>query len=233
MPFALSLSKGPPPPTAPARPAHPPTVVPPLPFASFLRRQESRGAGCGNPTQNLQAAPLPPPSFPLSREPRAGARCGAPPALVLPTPANRRTGESRYPEVRRAAARPHQPTSQARFAPSPFALSLSKGPSTTTSPRASHRSPNRRSREGGNPGQGRDAGPSPTLIPTRNTLTRPHCPHAVPLLIPSSHAPRTQAHRPQAHDTANAAATCAKRVGKHPKPTRFGPNESYLQRPVL
>ena len=50
-PFALSLSKGPPPPAAPAGP---------LPPASFLRRQESRGAGRGTPPSTLIAFPTPP-----------------------------------------------------------------------------------------------------------------------------------------------------------------------------
>ena len=92
IPFALSLSKGPPQPPAPARPA------------------------------------LPPPSYRRKPVSRAGARCGAVSASPTSHTRHRRTGESRYPEVRRAAAHPHQPTSQARFEPSPFALSLSKGP---------------------------------------------------------------------------------------------------------
>ena len=138
-----------------------------LRLASFLRRQESRGAGCGNPTQHLQAAPLPPPSFSRKREPRAGARRGAVSGSRTSHTRHRRTGESRYPEVRRAAARPHQPTSQARFE-IPFALSLSKGPPPPTAPRAHTPA----TVVLGNPGQGRGAGPSPSVPPFAGTQGR-------------------------------------------------------------
>ena len=92
-----------------------------------------------------------PSSFPPSREPRAGARHrGVSVSRRTPHP-YRLTGESRYPEGRRAGHPHPQPhripysPSQGRF-PSPFALSLSKpvlralegGPPPPSAPAAPH-----------------------------------------------------------------------------------------------
>ncbi len=115
-----------------------------------------------------------PSSFPRKRESRAGARRGGVSASPTSHTRHRRTGESRYPEVRRAAARPQQPTSQARFEPSPFPLSLSKpvlrahegGPPPSPAP-ACPAHPHRRSRESRYPGQG----------PARGRLRLSYFPH--------------------------------------------------------
>ena len=152
----------------------------------------------------------------LRGNPGQGPGAGPSPSLELPAPAIVVPAKA---GIQRCAGRPHAPTNPhpppsyrrkpvSRGAPSggtpppthiAGALRDSvrpepvEGPSTTNSARAPPRplarvvsSPFR-----GNPGQGRGAGPSPTLIPTPNTLTRPHCPHAVPsptLLPCTTHA---------------------------------------------
>ena len=128
-----------------------------LPFALSLSKPVLRPHEGGPPSPPAPACPaLPPPPFPRKRESRAGARRRGVSASPTSHTRHRRTGESRYPKVRRAAARPHQPTSQARFEPSPFALSLSKpvlralegGPPPPPAPACPAHS-HRRSRESG------------------------------------------------------------------------------------
>ena len=70
-PFALSLSKGLPRPAALTDPPNP-TVVP-APIPSFPRRREGEFTFLNKHPQLTHPTP---PSFPLSREPRAGARRG-------------------------------------------------------------------------------------------------------------------------------------------------------------
>ena len=155
-----------------------------------------------------------------SGNPGQGRRCGAVSGSRTSLTRHRRTGESRYPEVRRAAARPHQPTSQARFE-IPFALSLSKGPPPPTAPARPAHPPNRRSRESGNPGQGRGAGPSPSLMPRpliqKHPDTTPLPPRRpLPYPPPMHHARKHTGHKPTTPRMPRQPAQNASTIAQNP-----------------
>ena len=202
----------------PPRSHRSPTVVPAL-----LPHERNP---CGNPTQNRKRPAPPTVVLAKAGTQGRGAARGASASRTSHT-RHRRTGESRYPEVRRAAARPHPHRRRA-----------------STLPRVPHTPSHRRSRE---PRAGARRGASPplelptpaTVVPAKAGIQRcagrgtppPTCPRVT--APPHRRSPAKAGTQGRGAARGTAPSGLQSRIQKHPDTTPLPPRRPLPYPPPM